>query len=100
MTEQPTLEHDLVRKTLRSLTMERRTLEEIQHNYTQLFPPLFLFRNTQSVSLANLKRALTFLVREGYVSEEVTRYLERPLKRDTKVYCLSGKGMSYLSKKK
>lgn len=97
---QASLDNDLVRKTLRSLTFERRTLEEIQTNYTKLFPPSFLFRKSPSVSLPNLKWALDFLAEEEYAACEVTRYLEKPLKVDTKVYSLTGKGFQYLSGKK
>lgn len=94
------MDNDLVKKTLRSVTMERKTAEEIQESYTKLFPPSFLFRKSPSVTLPNLCFALSYLVKEGYVTKEITRYLERPLKEDTNVYFLSSKGITYTSKRK
>lgn len=94
------MHNGLVNKTLRSVAMRKRTIEEVQEVFTKLYPPIFLFRGSPSVTISNLKWALAYLVQEGYVNQEVTRYLEKPLKHDTKVYSLSPKGVSYLSKKR
>lgn len=94
------MDNGLVKKTLRSLTLNRRTVEEVRENYNKLFPPSFLFRGKPSISLSNLEWALAFLVREGYASRELVRYLDKPLKEDTKVYSLASKGMQYLAVKK
>mgnify|MGYP000875811244 FL=1 len=94
------IHNDLIKKTLRSVMMQKRTVEEIQEAFTNLYPPVFLFRGSPSVTISNLTWALAYLVKEEYVDQEVTRYLEKPLKHDTKVYSLSSKGVAYLSKKR
>lgn len=97
---QVSMDHDLVRKTLRSVTTKQETLEEIQKNYTKLFPPSFLFKKQPSISLPNLEWTLMYLEKEGYVHKEVTRYLDQELKDDTRVYSLTQKGLAYTLKKK
>lgn len=97
---QISMDHDLVRKTLRSVTTKQETLEEIQKNYTRLFPPSFLFKKEPSISLPNLEWTLLYLEKEGYVRKEVTRYLDQELDRDTRVYNLTQKGLAHVLKKK
>lgn len=93
--------NDLVRKVLRSMTdMKSETAEEIQDRYTKLYPPSFFLRKLPSISIPNLKWALGILVREGYVNEEVTRFIDYELERDTKVYHLTQKGRHFTLKKK
>lgn len=94
------MNHVLVRKVLRSVSTKRETAEEIQATYTRLFPPLFLFKKQPSISIHNLEWALAFLEKEGYVHKEVTRYLEKELKDDTRVYSLTQAGLAYTLKKK
>lgn len=95
------IETDLVRKVLRSMTGTRpETAEEIQARYTSLHPPNFFLKGQPSISLRNLSWALRFLVSEGYVGEEVTRFLEQELDEDKKVYQLTQKGLAFRLKKK
>ena len=97
---QSALDHDLVRRVLRSVTTTRETAEEIQTRYTQLYPPSFFFKDKPSISLKNLKWALQVLAQEGYVREELTRFTDRVLKFDTKVYCLTQEGFTHTLRKK
>lgn len=94
------MKNDLVQKVLRSVGTKRETLEELQEKYTKLYPPSFLFRGTKSITIQNLAWALKFLVQEGYVCQELTRFLEYELDRDTKVFTLTQKGLAYTLKKK
>jgi hypothetical protein len=95
------MENDLVRKTLRSLSTQKKTAEEIHRSYTQLFPPSLLFRKRPSITFSNLEWVLGYLVKEGYVVKEVTRYLDHEaLGEDKRIYSLSLKGMQYFSRKK
>ena len=99
--QRASIENDLVRKVLRSVTESKmETVEEIQYRYTQLHPPSFFMRKMPSVSIQNLEWALRFLVREEYVRREITRYTDRVLKHDTPVYQLSQKGLAFVLKKK
>lgn len=95
------IQNDLVRKVLRSMTETKpETVEEIQGRYTKLHPPSFFMRKFPSISIPNLTWALRFLVQEKYVSEEMTRFIDYELEKDTKVYHLTAKGLEFQLKKK
>lgn len=97
--EKKVIEDPFLNKVLRCVKENNRTAEEIRKKYIELFPPSFhriRERLGVSVSVRSIEIALGRLTSANLVKRALTLYTDRPLKRETAVYCLSNKGRSVL----
>lgn len=82
---------------LKVLSSERQTLKEVWETYLRKFPPSFVERKLKLfIPQQKIQRGLTILVERGFVGREITRFTDRPLKRDVVVYCVLSAGTQAL----
>ena len=101
MAEKDITDKRFVFRLLTCVQEQKLTEGELHIRYVRRFPPSFITRSfIGHVSLESIVEALHSLHREGFVARELTRYIDRPLRNDTPVYCLSDKGRAALLKRK
>ena len=85
----------LANRVLRCVTSTSETAEEIRDKYLQLYPrSRILSKLAPPISLVEIEFHLQFLVGEGYVHREVTRFTDTALSRDTAVFNTTQKGFA------
>ncbi len=85
----------LASRVLRCVKSTAETAEEIRARYLQLYPGQRILRKIISpISVAEIENHLKFLVKEGYVHREVTRFTDRALPGDTAVFNTTQKGFA------
>ncbi len=85
----------LASRVLRCVKSTQETAEEIRTRYLQLYPrSRILSKIAPPISIAEIEIHLKFLVSEGYVHREITRFTDRALPGDTAVFNTTQKGFA------
>lgn len=85
----------LASRVLRCIKSTPETAEEIRAKYLQLYPRSRIFSKiAPPISITEIEFHLKFLVNEGYVHREVTRFTDTALPRDTAVFNTTQKGFA------
>lgn len=85
----------LANRVLRCVKSTPETAEEIRTRYLQLYPPSrILGKFSRAISVAGIEVQLKFLMSEGYVHREVTRFIDTALSGDVAVFKTTQKGFA------